>query len=138
MSAPARTAGRRSSHPWTVRNLFVPAAGFTTGIAAVIVASSCRSNPEAAGARSVPSVASTNIGGGSADHARTDPHAGNPMVLRVTITQITKDILKPTNREHLNWDVGATNNHRDVLSRTVYFHCYQPVELLFFTVRYIF
>jgi len=60
------------------------------------------------------------------------------MVLRVTITQITKDILKPTNREHLNWDVGATNNHRDVLSRTVYFHCYQPVELLFFTVRYIF
>lgn len=71
MSGPATTAGRPSSRPWTVLNLFVPAVGFTTGIAAVIVVSSCRSNPGAAGSRPVPSVASINIGGGSAEHVRT-------------------------------------------------------------------
>ena len=87
-----RTAERPFSRPWTVRNAFVPAAGFTTGIAAVIVASSCRSYPEAAGARPAPSVASINIGGGSADHARTDPHFGDPMALRVTITRAPKAV----------------------------------------------
>ena len=71
VSDPVRTAERPFSRPWTVQNLFVTAVGFTTDIAAVIVASSCRSNPEAAGARPAPSVASINIGGGSAEHART-------------------------------------------------------------------
>ena len=92
MSDPVRTVGRPSWRPWTVRNVLVLVVGCTTGIAVAIVASSCRSNPEAAGGKPVPSVASINIGGGCADHARIDPHVGDLLALRVTITRAAKAV----------------------------------------------